>query len=676
MFTKILIANRGEIACRIIRTARRMGIGTVAVYSDADQNALHVGLSDEAVRIGPAPARESYLVGQRLIDAAKRTGAQAIHPGYGFLSENADFCEMVERSALVFIGPDSRSMRAMSDKISARSVAKSAGVAILPGHDEPVADIEQALLIAQSIGYPLMIKASSGGGGKGLRLARDPQQLRESFNACRNEALVGFGSSDVFLERFVEGARHIEIQVLCDHHGNRLSLGERECSIQRRHQKIIEETPSPFVDESLRARMAEQALALAGRVGYRSAGTVEFVVGPDRAFHFLEFNTRLQVEHTVTECVTGLDLVEQMIRIAAGEPLAFSQNDVHCDGWSIECRINSEDPARGFMPSAGRIVEYQPPRTNLAAGDEDAALGIRIDSGVVEGAEVPVHYDPMIAKLIVHGRDRADAIERMRDAINAYRIRGVSTNLDFLGSLLAQPRFRSGEFTTTFLSEHYPGGYPASLQAHADPEFLVALATAARLRWNAQTHSGSNGRATPGDTGKSQSFWVILRDEAGTERRFQILASRSGDAFDMTVDGQVHSIRLVPGSGHGVVHGTWKGKPFHAQVELLGLAYRIAHDGVRIEARVFTDLEARLSALMPKPIARGMQEELRSPMSGLLIELAVCAGQAVRAGERIATIEAMKMENVLVAPADARIQEIVARPGESLAVNQIIVRFV
>lgn len=676
MFTKILIANRGEIACRIIRTARRMGIGTVAVYSDADHNALHVSLADEAVRIGPAPARESYLAGQRLIDAAERAGAQAIHPGYGFLSENADFCEMVERSALVFIGPGSRSMRAMADKISARAVAKSAGVAILPGHDEPVADLEQALIIAQSIGYPVMIKASGGGGGKGLRLARDPQQLRESFNACRNEALVGFGCSDVFLERFVEGARHIEIQVLCDQHGNRLSLGERECSIQRRHQKIIEETPSPFVDESLRARMTEQALALAGKVGYRSAGTVEFVVGPDRSFHFLEFNTRLQVEHTVTECVTGLDLVEQMIRIAAGEPLAFSQNDVRFDGWSIECRINSEDPERGFMPSAGRIVEYQPPQANLAAGEKDASLGIRVDSGVVEGTEVPVHYDSMIAKLIVHGRDRADAIERMRDAINAYRIRGVSTNLDFLGSLLAQLRFRSGEFTTSFLSEHYPGGYRASLQAHADPGFLVALAAAARLQWNARTHSGSNGCATPDEANRSQLFWVILRDETGAERRSQVLARRTGDGFDMTIDGQGHPIRLMPGIGHGVVRGTWKGRSFHAQMELLGLAYRIAHDGVRIEARVFTDLEARLSALMPKPVARGTQEELRSPMSGLLVELAVCAGQAVRAGERIAIIEAMKMENVLVAPADVRIQEIVARPGESLAVNQLIVRFV
>ncbi|HET9977539.1 MAG TPA: acetyl-CoA carboxylase biotin carboxylase subunit, partial [Burkholderiaceae bacterium] len=460
MFSKILIANRGEIACRVIKTARKMGIATVAVYSEADRDALHVELADEAVFIGAAASRESYLVGQKIIDACKATGAQAVHPGYGFLSENEDFSRRVEDEGIVFIGPKHYSIAAMGDKIASKKLALEAKVSTIPGWNDAIASAEQAVQIAQGIGYPVMIKASAGGGGKGLRVAWNDKEAFDGFTSCRNEARAAFGDDRVFVEKFVEEPRHIEIQVLGDAHGNVVYLWERECSIQRRHQKVIEEAPSPFISDATRRAMGAQAVALAKAVRYQSAGTVEFVVGKDQSFYFLEMNTRLQVEHPVTECITGLDLVEQMIRVAAGEKLPFTQDDIRRQGWAMECRINAEDPFRGFLPSTGRLVRYLPPaRTMEAAQPVPEGGGVRVDTGVTEGGEISMHYDSMIAKLIVHGLDRDDAIAKMREALNGFVIRGVSSNIPFQAALLAHPKFVSGDFNTGFIAQHYAHGF-------------------------------------------------------------------------------------------------------------------------------------------------------------------------------------------------------------------------
>ncbi|MGH8595849.1 MAG: acetyl-CoA carboxylase biotin carboxylase subunit, partial [Gammaproteobacteria bacterium] len=467
MFGKILIANRGEIACRIIKTARRMGIATVAVYSEADKEARHVELADEAVEIGSAPSRESYLVADKIIAACKQTGAQAVHPGYGFLSENEAFAKRVEVEGIVFIGPKHASIAAMGDKIASKKLALAAKVNTIPGWNEVIEAAEQAVAIARDIGYPVMIKASAGGGGKGLRVAWNDKEAFEGYGSCRNEARASFGDDRVFIEKFIEEPRHIEIQVLGDAYGNLVYLHERECSIQRRHQKVIEEAPSPFISEGTRRAMGEQAIALAKAVNYQSAGTVEFVVGKDQGFYFLEMNTRLQVEHPVTECITGLDLVEWMIRVAAGEKLPFVQPDIRREGWAIECRINAEDPFRNFLPSTGRLIKYQPPSESSA---------VRVDTGVVEGGEIPIHYDSMIAKLIVHGRDRDDAIVRMREALNAFVIRGVSNNIPFQSALLSHPDFTAGRFDTGFIAKHYPKGFRAEDVPHPDPQFLIGLA--------------------------------------------------------------------------------------------------------------------------------------------------------------------------------------------------------
>ncbi|MEE9475367.1 MAG: acetyl-CoA carboxylase biotin carboxylase subunit, partial [Roseateles sp.] len=475
MFTKILIANRGEIACRVIATARKMGIATVAVYSEADKDARHVALADEAVLLGPAPSRESYLVADKIIAACKQTGAQALHPGYGFLSENEDFARRCEEEGIVFIGPKHHSIAAMGDKIASKKLANEAKVSTIPGHNEPILSPEEAVEIAKKIGYPVMIKASAGGGGKGLRVAFNDKECFEGFTSCRNEARNSFGDDRVFMEKFVEQPRHIEIQVLGDSQGNVVYLHERECSIQRRHQKVIEEAPSPFISEATRKAMGEQAVALAKAVKYQSAGTVEFVVGKDQDFYFLEMNTRLQVEHPVTECITGLDLVEQMIRVAAGEPLGFTQADIRRDGWAIECRINAEDPFRNFLPSTGRLVRYQPPEVSMVQAESER-FGVRVDTGVYEGGEIPMFYDSMIAKLIVHGKDRAEAIAKMREALNGFVIRGVSSNIPFQAALLAHPDFGTGNFNTGFIAQHYAGGFKAEDVPHDDPLFLVALA--------------------------------------------------------------------------------------------------------------------------------------------------------------------------------------------------------
>src|SRR5450830_1671814 len=482
MFTKILIANRGEIACRVIKTAQKMGIKTVAVYSDADKDARHVLLADEAVNIGPAPSRDSYLQADKIIAACKQTGAQAIHPGYGFLSENAAFAKRVEEEGIVFIGPKHHSIAAMGDKIESKKLAGAAGVNCIPGVNDAIELPETAVEIAKSIGYPVMIKASAGGGGKGLRVAYNDKEAFDGFTSCRNEARNSFGDDRVFIEKFVEEPRHIEIQVLGDSHGNVIYLNERECSIQRRHQKVIEEAPSPFISDATRQAMGAQAVALAKAVKYQSAGAVEFVVGKDQSFYFLEMNTRLQVEHPVTECITGLDLVELMIRVAAGEKLPLTQAEVKRDGWAIECRINAEDPFRNFLPSTGRLVRFQTPPETMFQSNTDKLFGVRVDTGVTNGGEIPMFYDSMIAKLIVHGRDRNDAIAKMREALNGFVIRGISSNIPFQAALLAHPKFVKGDFNTGFIAENYGKGFAAEDVPHTDPNFLIALAAFVRRK--------------------------------------------------------------------------------------------------------------------------------------------------------------------------------------------------
>ena len=514
--TKILIANRGEIACRVIKTARKMGIKTVAVYSDADKDARHVELADEAVHIGPAPSRESYLVMDKIIAACKQTGAQAVHPGYGFLSENTEFARRVEEEGIVFIGPKHASIAAMGDKIASKKLAGEARVNTIPGYNAAIDTAEQAVEIAKGIGYPVMIKASAGGGGKGLRVAFDDKQAFEGFTSCRNEARNSFGDDRVFIEKFVEEPRHIEIQVLGDAHGNIVYLWERECSIQRRHQKVIEEAPSPFLDDATRKAMGEQAVQLARAVNYQSAGTVEFVVGKDKSFYFLEMNTRLQVEHPVTEGITGLDLVELMIRVAAGEKLPFTQSEIKRDGWAMECRINAEDPFRGFLPSTGRLVKFVPPtETWTASGPVPAEGGVRVDTGVVDGGEIPMYYDSMIAKLVVKGRDRNDAIARMREALNAFAIRGISSNIPFQAALLAHPKFVAGDFNTGFIAEQYPQGFSNAALPEADPMLLRALAAVAN-RIHLDRSAGISGQLPGHEFVVKPEAVVVTTAEDGT----------------------------------------------------------------------------------------------------------------------------------------------------------------
>ncbi|MEO6973538.1 MAG: acetyl-CoA carboxylase biotin carboxylase subunit, partial [Rhodoferax sp.] len=514
MFTKILIANRGEIACRIIKTARKMGIQTVAVYSDADREARHVRLADEAVHIGPAPSRESYLVADKIIAACKQTGAQALHPGYGFLSENAGFAKRVEEEGIVFIGPKHYSIAAMGDKIASKKLAKAAGVHCIPGVNEAIETAEHAVEIAKGIGYPVMIKASAGGGGKGLRVAFNDKEAFEGFTSCRNEARSSFGDDRVFIEKFVEEPRHIEIQLMGDSHGNCVYLNERECSIQRRHQKVIEEAPSPFISDATRKAMGEQAVQLAKAVKYESAGTVEFVVGKDQSFYFLEMNTRLQVEHPVTESITGLDLVELMIRVAAGEMLPLSQKDVQRNGWAMECRINAEDPFRGFLPSTGRLVRFLPPKETMFAADPSHLYGVRVDTGVQDGGEIPMFYDSMIAKLIVHGKDRLDAIGKMREALNGFVIRGVSSSIPFQAALLAHPEFVAGDFNTGFIAEHYAGGFRAQEVPLDDPNFLVALAASVNRRYRDRA-TGISGQMQGHEVAVGEEFVVVTLEAQG-----------------------------------------------------------------------------------------------------------------------------------------------------------------
>ena len=681
MFTKILIANRGEIACRVIATAKKMGIATVAVYSDADKEARHVTLADEAVRIGPAPSRESYLLADVIIAAAKSTGAQAIHPGYGFLSENAGFSKRCEEEGIVFIGPKHHSIAAMGDKIESKKLAGAAGVNCIPGVNDAIETPERAVEIAKGIGYPVMIKASAGGGGKGLRVAYNDREAFEGFTSCRNEAHNSFGDDRVFIEKFVEEPRHIEIQLIGDAHGHVLYLNERECSIQRRHQKVIEEAPSPFISEATRKAMGEQAVALAKAVDYQSAGTVEFVVGKDQSFYFLEMNTRLQVEHPVTEAITSLDLVELMIRVAAGEKLPLTQAQVQRNGWAIECRINAEDPFRNFLPSTGRLVRFAPPAQTMFQGDTANLLGVRVDTGVRDGGEIPMFYDSMIAKLIVHGSDRLDAIAKMREALNGFVIRGVSSNIPFQAALLAHPKFVAGDFNTGFIAENYAHGFRAEDVPHEDAHFLTALAAFVRRKSRERT-AAISGQLPGYGVEAGKDYVVIAMSDSGTHAYTPVhvdeFVGETGSAR-VRVANTSYEIRSRSRLNDIVITGTVNGKAFTAQIERgtpkNPLALRVQHNGTRIDALVVSPRMAQLHQLMPFKSPPDMSRFVLSPMPGLLSQVLVEPGQKVQAGERVAVIEAMKMENVLFAVADGVVKKVVASQGESLTVDQVIVEF-
>ncbi len=683
MFTKILIANRGVIACRVIKTARKMGIKTVAVYSDADKDARHVMLADESVHIGPPPSRESYLLGEKIIAACKQTGAQAVHPGYGFLSENAAFAKRVEEEGIVFIGPKHYSMAAMGDKIESKKLAGAAGVNCIPGVNSAIETAENAVEIAKGIGYPVMIKASAGGGGKGLRVAYNDKEAFEGFTSCRNEARNSFGDDRVFVEKFVEEPRHIEIQLIGDSQGNVVYLNERECSIQRRHQKVIEEAPSPFISDATRKAMGEQAVALAKAVKYQSAGTVEFVVGKDQSFYFLEMNTRLQVEHPVTECITGLDLVELMIRVAAGEKLPLTQADVKRDGWAIECRINAEDPFRNFLPSTGRLVRFQPPTETMFASDVSQWYGVRVDTGVQDGGEIPMFYDSMICKLIVHGKNRLDAIAKMREALNGFVIRGVSSNIPFQAALLAHPKFVAGNFNTGFIAEHYAKGFRAEDVPHDDADLLLALAAFVNRKYRGRA-SNISGQMEGHEVAIGEDFVLVTLGQQGASTSTPVSVTQyDGKTGACLIRVGARSYQLSSGYRLGEVRitGTCNGTPFTAQVErgsLAGknpLAIRVSHNGTQIDALVLSKRAAELYALMPFKAPPDMSRFVLSPMPGLLVDVAVQPGQKVLAGERVAVIEAMKMENVLFAAADGVVSKVLASKGESLTVDQAIVEF-
>ncbi|GAB4166163.1 MAG: acetyl/propionyl/methylcrotonyl-CoA carboxylase subunit alpha [Thalassobaculales bacterium] len=660
MFSKILIANRGEIACRVIRTCRKLGIKTVAVYSDADAGALHVREADEAVRIGPAPSAESYLVAERIVEACRQTGAQAVHPGYGFLSERAGFARALAEAGITFIGPPASAIEAMGDKIESKKLAEAAGVNTVPGHLAAIPDAETAIGIARGIGYPVMIKASAGGGGKGMRIAHSDAEVREGFQSASNEARASFADDRVFIEKYVEVPRHIEIQVLADGHGNCLYLGERECSIQRRHQKVIEEAPSPFLDPETRRAMGEQAVALARAVGYRSAGTVEFIVDRHRNFYFLEMNTRLQVEHPVTEMVTGIDLVEWMIRVAAGDRLPFAQEDLRLTGWAVEARLYAEDPFRGFLPATGRLTRYRPPQ---------GMDGIRVDAGVYEGAEISMFYDPMICKLVAHGADRAEAVRRLRLALDAFELRGVGHNLPFLAAVMDDPVFRAGELSTNFIAERFPDGFKgAPLPARAPTE-LLALAAALHQR-QAERDASIPGQL-PGRRHTPATDWIAWHDKSG--RPLSLTAAPHG--YDVAVDGRTVSLRGPFEPGLTLFDGQIDGHRRIVQVERRGIAWRLSEGGAAVEVVLLTAAGARAMALMPEKAAADTSKFLLSPMPGLLVRVTVAEGEPVKAGQELCAVEAMKMENILRAPADATIARLHAKPGDSLAVDQRILEF-
>ena len=670
MFKRILIANRGEIACRIIKTARRLAIETVAVYSDADKDALHVEMADQAVRIGPPAAAESYLVIEKIIEAAKATGAEAVHPGYGFLSEREAFARALEAAGIVFIGPNAKAIAAMGDKIESKKVAAKARVSTVPGFLGVIEDERHATKIAEEIGYPVMIKASAGGGGKGMRVVNGPKEIAEGFARARSEAKSSFGDDRVFIEKFVKDPRHVEIQVLGDKHGNVIHLGERECSIQRRNQKIIEESPSPLLDADTRTRMGAQAVALAKAVGYDSAGTVEFVAGQDKSFFFLEMNTRLQVEHPVTELVTGIDLVEQMIRVAAGERLAVEQQDVKLSGWAVESRIYAEDPFRNFLPSTGRLVKYRPP-----AEGNDRGATVRNDTGVYEGGEISIWYDPMIAKLVTAAPSREAAIAAQARALDAFAIDGIRHNIPFLAAVMQTERFHAGKLSTAFIAEEFPDGFRAREPQGEIGEILAAVAAAIDLVVGERKRKIS-GQLPSRPVRRDSRRLVKL---GASEHRLEI--ARDGDAIKARMfegesrEKSAHRLRSAWKPGEPVWTGTVDDAPTAVQVRAVLNGFELAHRGVQARAFVYTEREAAAARLMPVKAAADAGKKLRCPMPGLVVSIGVKEGQQVRAGETLAVVEAMKMENVLRAERDATVSRILAKPGDSLAVDAVILEF-
>jgi propionyl-CoA carboxylase alpha chain len=665
MFDKILIANRGEIACRVIKTARKMGIRTVAVYSDADRGGLHVKMADEAVHIGPSPAAQSYIVIDKIMAAIRATGAQAVHPGYGFLSENMNFAAALEAANVAFIGPPSKAIEAMGDKITSKKLAMAAGVSTVPGHMGLIADADEAAKIAGQIGYPVMIKASAGGGGKGMRIAWDDAGAREGFQSSQNEAAASFGDDRIFIEKFVTQPRHIEIQVLADGHGNCVYLHERECSIQRRNQKVIEEAPSPFLDAATRQAMGEQACALARAVGYTSAGTVEFIVDGNRNFYFLEMNTRLQVEHPVTELITGVDLVEQMIRVAAGEKLPFAQKDLKINGWAMESRLYAEDPYRNFLPSIGRLTRYRPPVEGATARGI-----VRNDTGVFEGGEISMFYDPMIAKLCTWGPDRLTAIEEMRVALDTFEVEGIGHNLPFVAAVMDHPRFVAGDITTAFIAEEYPEGFQgATLDAATLAR--VAAAAAAMHRVAEIRRTRISGRMD-NHTRRVGDDWVV--SVAGGDHAVRIEADPGGSTVHFA-DGGAVRVESDWTPGQPLARLMVDGELLVMKVAKIPMGFRLRHRGADLRAHVRTPRQAALAALMPEKAPPDTSRFLLCPMPGLIVRINVDVGDAVEEGQALATVEAMKMENILKAERRGVVKSIKAVAGASLRVDDIIMEF-
>ena len=668
MFERILIANRGEIACRVIKTARRMGIETVAVYSDADRNALHVRMADEAVHVGPAPANQSYIAIERIMEAIRATGAQAVHPGYGFLSENPRFAQALQAEGVVFIGPPVGAIEAMGDKITSKRIAAEAGVSTVPGHMDLIADGDEAVRISGEIGYPVMLKASAGGGGKGMRIAWSEDEVREGFQASKNEAASSFGDDRMFIEKFVTQPRHIEIQVLCDSFGHGVYLGERECSIQRRNQKVVEEAPSPFLDAETRAAMGAQALSLAQAVGYTSAGTVEFIVDGERNFYFLEMNTRLQVEHPVTELVTGVDLVEQMIRIANGERLSLRQDDITLDGWAIESRLYAEDPYRNFLPSIGRLTRYRPPEEV-----DGETLKVRNDTGVFEGGEISMFYDPMIAKLCTWAPERAGAIEAMRDALDGFEVEGIGHNLPFLSAVMDHPRFVSGQITTAFIAEEYPDGFQG---VGLPPEHLarIAAACAAMHRVAEIRRTRVSGRMDNHERKVGAEWVVTLTGHEGTTRlEAVILADRHG--ADVTIGGDVLRVESDWTPGQPLARLSVGGEALVLKVGKITHGFRIRTRGADLIVHVRTPRQAELAALMLEKAEADTSKMLLCPMPGMIVRIDVAEGDEVQQGQALAVVEAMKMENVLRAERKGVVSKVNAAAGDSLAVDDVILEF-
>ena len=667
MFTKILIANRGEIACRVIKSARAMGIATVAVYSDADRNAVHVEMADEAVHIGPPAANQSYLIAEKIIEACKQTGAQAVHPGYGFLSERASFCEALEKEGIAFIGPKVKAIEAMGDKITSKKIAAEAGVSTVPGHMGLIDDETHAAKIAAEIGYPVMIKASAGGGGKGMRIAWNDAEAREGFSRSKSEAASSFGDDRIFIEKFIEEPRHIEIQLIADSHGNTIYLGERECSIQRRNQKVVEEAPSPFLDAETRRAMGEQSVALAKAVDYQSAGTVEFIVDKNRKFYFLEMNTRLQVEHPVTELITGVDLVEQMIRVAAGEKLPFTQDDIKLDGWAVESRLYAEDPYRNFLPSIGRLTRYRPPQE----GTSEDGITIRNDTGVTEGSEISMFYDPMVAKLCTHAPTRMQAVDAMSDALDRFEVEGIGHNLPFLSALMQHPRWREGRLSTGFIAEEYPEGFiPVPPNEATVERFAIAALLLSHI------HGERNAKI-------SGARFSQAEKRAHEDKVVRIAGQEISGHIDDTDD--VYMVRL-PGREPMAVATDWTpgarlavfdidGELHAIKVEPADAGWRLRQLGVDVRVQVFSPRVAELARLMKEKVAPDTSNLLLCPMPGLIVSIAVNEGDEVQEGQTLAVVEAMKMENVLKAERKGVVSRIPVKAGDSLAVDEIIMEF-